>query len=82
MRDFHQLWQDWEEFVRENAGGRSFWGQGGDACEILMKKKPKQGRRPELSLCNVAEGGADYASGAFGAQGDSPPARGTSCVQE
>lgn len=75
MRSFRQLWQEWEEFVTENIGGRPFWGQGGDACEILMKgKKPKQGRRPELDLCKVAEGGADYASGAFGVQGASSPA--------
>lgn len=66
--------------VTENVGGRSFWGQGGDAYEILMKRrKPKQGRRPELGLCNVAEGGVDYASGAFGGQGDSPPASYLDC---
>lgn len=34
----------------------------------MERKKPKQGRRPELSLCNVAEEGADYASGAFGSR--------------
>lgn len=53
----------------------------------MKKKKPKQGRRAELSLCHVPEEGADYASGAFGAQGASPPACacldcGTSCVWE
>lgn len=39
----------------------------------MKKKKPKQGSRPELGLCNVAEEGADYASGTLGVQGDSPP---------
>lgn len=34
----------------------------------MERKKPKQDRRPELGLCNVAEGGADYASGAFGSR--------------
>lgn len=38
------------------------------------KEEAKAGQEARAGLCNVAAGGADYASGAFGVQGDSPPA--------